>query len=72
MNKPDKKLLLRAKNLVPLTTTEEQMYSLCVILDMYIKNPTIPYKNVLETYCDLLEICLDLDKLEEQNKHTLT
>lgn len=68
MKKGNKELLLRAKELIKQTRTIEELYSLTSILNMYISNPTKEYQTVLEVYCDMLEISIELDELEEKNK----
>ena len=66
MKKPKKKLLIRVKELLQKTQNEEEIKALTQILNLYMSNPTKPYEIALETYCDMLEISMDLDFLEEK------
>lgn len=66
MQKPKKKLLLRAKDLIKQARTAEELYSFTLILKMYMSNPDQEYEEALKTYCDVLESSIELDKQEEK------
>lgn len=66
MQKPKKKLLLRAKNLITQARTAEELYSFTLILKMYMSNPEQKYEEALKTYCDVLESSIEIDKQEEK------
>lgn len=67
MKKPKKELLIKAKELLGKIKNEEEINSLTSILNSYMSKPTKSYELALETYCEMLEISLDLDELEAKN-----
>lgn len=66
--KTNKKLLMRAKDLIMQVQIPEQLYNLSMFTNEYIDNPTKNNKEVLEIYCDLIESMNELGLLEEKTK----
>lgn len=66
--KTNKKLLMRAKDLIMQVQVPEQLYNLSMFTNEYIDKPTKNNKEVLEIYCDLIESMNELDLLEEKTK----
>ena len=66
--KINKKLLLRAKDLITHTQTPEQLYNISIFINEYIDKNARESKELLEIYCDLIESSIELDKLEENTK----
>ena len=66
--KTNKKILVRAKEMISKTQSVEELYYLSKFTNAYIDMPTKNNKEVLEIYCDLIESKIELDILEENTK----
>lgn len=66
--KTNKKILVRAKEMISKTQSVEELYYLSTFTNAYIDMPTKNNKEVLEIYCDLIESKIELDILEENTK----
>ena len=66
--KTNKNIIMKAKKLIPMTQSPEELYFLATFTNAYLDKPTKDNKELLEIYCELIESSIELDKLEENTK----
>ena len=66
--KTNKKIIMKAKKLIPMTQSPEELYFLATFTNAYLDKPTKDNKELLEIYCELIESSMELDILEENTK----
>lgn len=66
--KTNKNIIMKAKKLIPMTKSPEELYFLATFTNAYLDKPTKDNKELLEVYCELIESSMELDILEENTK----